>query len=63
MTFKGGYWGKFLDIDLTTRSIKKVEFDDEFARKFLGGVSFGNKILYDRVPAGIDPLSPENMIM
>lgn len=63
MAFKGGYWGKFLDIDLTTRSIKKVEFDDEFARKYLGGVGFGNKILYDRVPAGTDPLSPENVMM
>jgi len=63
VTFKGGYWGKFLDVDLTTRSIKEVELDDEFARKFLGGVSFGNKILYDRTPAGTDPLSPENIIM
>ncbi|MFC1991851.1 aldehyde ferredoxin oxidoreductase family protein [Chloroflexota bacterium] len=63
MAFKGGYWGKFLEVDLTTRSIKKVEFDDEFARKYLGGVGFGNKFLYDRVPAGTDPLSPENIIM
>ena len=63
MTFTGGYWGKFLDVNLTTRSIKTVELDDEFARKFLGGVSFGNKILYDKVPAGTDPLSPENIIM
>jgi aldehyde:ferredoxin oxidoreductase len=63
VTFKGGYWGKLLDIDLTTRSIDTLEFDDDFARKFLGGVSFGNKILYDRTSAGIDPLSPDNIIM
>ncbi|MFC2004789.1 aldehyde ferredoxin oxidoreductase family protein [Chloroflexota bacterium] len=63
MAFKGGYWGKFLEVDLTTRSVKKVEFDDEFARKYLGGVGFGNKVLYDRVAAGTDPMSPENVIM
>ncbi len=63
MAFKGGYWGKFIEIDLTTRTIKKVELEEEFARKFLGGSGFGAKILYDRVPAAIDPLSPENIIM
>ncbi|MFC1815242.1 aldehyde ferredoxin oxidoreductase family protein [Thermodesulfobacteriota bacterium] len=63
MTLKGGYWGKFLQVDLTKRFVKTVKLDDEFARKYLGGVGFGNKILFDRVPAGTDPLSPENIIM
>jgi aldehyde:ferredoxin oxidoreductase len=62
MTFKGSYWGKFLDVDLTTGSIKKLDLDEGFARKYLGGVGFGNKILYDRVTADTEPLSPDNVI-
>lgn len=58
-----GYWNKFLEVDLTTRSIKTTPFTDEFARKYLGGLGFGAKLLFDRVKRGIDPLSPSNVLM
>jgi len=63
MAFRGGYCGKFLEVDLTTRTTKRVELAEGFARKFLGGTGWGNKILYDRVPAGTDALSPDNILM
>ena len=34
---KGGCFGKILDIDLTTGKISTVTYDDETARKYLGG--------------------------
>ncbi len=58
-----GYCNKFLDVDLTSRSIRTTPFDDEFARKYLGGLGFGAKLLFDRVKKGVDPLSQANVLM
>lgn len=58
-----GYWNKFLEADLTKGSIKTTPFDDGFARKYLGGLGFGTRLLFDRVKRGIDPLSPDNVLM
>ncbi len=56
-----GYWGKILWVDLTSGEISTQEFDEDFARKWLGGVGFGVKLLYDNIPAGADPLGPDNI--
>ena len=56
-------YGKILDIDLASRKIIKKEIDPEFARKYIGGVGFGCKILYDEVRHDVDPLSPENIVI
>jgi len=58
-----GYWNKFLEVDLTTRSVRTEPFDDEFARKYLGGLGFGARLLFDRVKRGVDPLSSANVLM
>ena len=63
MAPKGGYFGKILDIDLTTGKVSTVNFDDEIARKFLGGAGLSTYYLYREVPKGTDPLSPENLLM
>ncbi len=42
-------YGKWLDVDLTSRSIEKKDIDPEFTRKYLGGVGFGCQILYDEI--------------
>ncbi|MEE9240397.1 MAG: aldehyde ferredoxin oxidoreductase N-terminal domain-containing protein, partial [bacterium] len=57
-----GYQGKILHVDLTSKTSRVEEFDEAFARKFLGGNGFAAKILWDSVDPGIDPLSPENVI-
>lgn len=60
----GGYAGKFLDIDLTTGSIKEVKFDDDDLRKYSGGRGLAAKVLWDRLGdrwEEIDPLGPENI--
>jgi len=60
---KGGYWGKILWIDLTNEKTHIEEFDDAFARKYLGGVGFATKIISDKVTKNTNPLGPGNVIV
>ncbi len=55
-----GYAGKLLRIDLSEEKVSFEEIKPEILRRFLGGVGYGVKLLYDETPAGIDPLSPES---
>ncbi|MFB3887299.1 MAG: aldehyde ferredoxin oxidoreductase N-terminal domain-containing protein [Thermodesulfobacteriota bacterium] len=50
-----------LEIDLATGERKDVDLTED-VKKYLGGRGLGAKILWDRVPAGTDPLSPENIL-
>ncbi|SFQ99245.1 aldehyde ferredoxin oxidoreductase family protein [Desulfoscipio geothermicus] len=63
MTAIFGYAGKILDIDLSTHSIKTYLPDGESNRKYLSGVGFNAKVLYEELPAGADPLGPENILV
>jgi aldehyde:ferredoxin oxidoreductase len=58
-----GYTGRILHIDLTQQKYKIQNFDGAFARKFLGGNGFAAKILYDGLKKGVDPFSPENLVV
>ena len=58
-----GYTGKLLRIDLSKDKISVEEIGHEILRKFLGGVGYGAKLLYDELSAGIDPLGPENKVV
>ncbi|RKY97940.1 MAG: aldehyde ferredoxin oxidoreductase [Candidatus Hydrothermota bacterium] len=57
------FYGKILDIDLTRRSYEVKEFPEEWIAKFIGGKGLGAKILYDELKPGVDPLSPENILI
>jgi aldehyde:ferredoxin oxidoreductase len=52
-----------LDVDMTTGTIKKSKLSKEFCRDWIGGYGFGAKVLWDECPAGVDPLSPENVLV
>lgn len=58
-----GYAGTILRVNLSTGEITKEPYDPEVARNFLGGRGLGIYILYTEVPAGTDPLSPENKLI
>ena len=59
-----GYYGKLLEINLTTKEIKKVKIPERDIKLFIGGRGLGVKILWDKLPKpGIDPLSPENPLL
>jgi len=61
--FRGGYTGKYLEIDLTTNEISVKNVDPEFAEMFIGGRGFSSKIQYDELGPEIDPLGPENILI
>ncbi len=58
-----GYHGKILEINLTTSSINIKNFNEDFARLYLGGNGFAAKILYDTIKPHIDPLSEDNVVI
>lgn len=57
-----GYAGKMLFVNLSNGEIKEKELTKELAENFLGSYGFGAKILYEMMPAGADPLGPENVL-
>ena len=59
----GGYTGKILVVNLKnqTTTVENTDLDD--AKNFIGAKGLGAKILFDRLPKGTDPLSPENILM
>jgi len=58
-----GYAGYQLRVDLGTRISRVEPISADEQRKFLGGASYAAKVLYDELPAGVDPLGPENKMI
>lgn len=59
-----GQYGILLEVDLSTKIVKKTKISQEDLKNYLGGRGLGMKILWDRIKkAGIDPLSPENPLL
>ncbi|MGD9101032.1 MAG: aldehyde ferredoxin oxidoreductase N-terminal domain-containing protein, partial [Anaerolineae bacterium] len=58
-----GYAGKILHIDLTHSKIEIEEPDEGFYRRYLGGNGFVGYYLLKEMPAGTDPLGPDNVLV
>ncbi|MBW1667303.1 MAG: aldehyde dehydrogenase [Deltaproteobacteria bacterium] len=52
-----------LEIDLSRGSIEKVPTEPKLTELHLGGLGTNAKILWDRVPPEVDPLSPDNILI
>jgi benzoyl-CoA reductase subunit BamB len=52
-----------LEIDLTRGSIERVQTDPRLTELHLGGLGTNAKILWDRVPADVEPFSPDNLLI
>jgi len=63
METHGGYAGKILRIDLTTKKSAIEEFPEKDLLLYAGGRGMGIKLLYDDFPVGASPLSPGNRII
>ena len=63
MSIQGGYTGKVLEVDLSSSKVQVYDLPRELAENYLGGKGFGARLLYDRLPAGVDPLSPQNIMV
>jgi aldehyde:ferredoxin oxidoreductase len=57
-----GYQGKFLRVDMTSGKISPDALSEDTARRFIGGYGFVANTLYNEVPDGTEPLSPENVL-
>jgi aldehyde:ferredoxin oxidoreductase len=55
--------GYNLEIDLTRGNIERVETDPKLMEMLLGGQGTAAKILFERVPADVEPFSPDNLLI
>ncbi len=55
--------GKLLHVDLTTRQTRAEEIPETVMRKHLGGGALAAYILLRDMPAGVDPLGPDNVLV
>ncbi len=58
-----GYTGKAVCVDLGSGLVSDYEISDTERELFLGGRYLSTKILWDELKPGIDPLSPENVMV
>ena len=56
-----GWTGKILRVNLTDKTVS-VSPTDPY-KEYLGGMGIANKIMYDEVAPGTDPLAPENKVV
>lgn len=57
-----GYMGNLLSVNLNDGTIEKQALSEALCRNYLGGYGIGARLLYDRIPAGTDPLGPDNIL-
>ena len=55
--------GKILRVNLSTGSISREEVPAKVRKQFVGGRGLGINYLFRELPAGIDPLGPENKLI
>jgi aldehyde:ferredoxin oxidoreductase len=54
--------GLLLSVDLSSGSLREEALDENICRDYIGGYGLGARLLYDRIPAGADPLGPQNVL-
>ena len=57
-----GVRGKLLEVDLTQGTTQELPVPLEHYHRYLGGRGLGARLLYDMLPPGTDPLSPDNLL-
>jgi aldehyde:ferredoxin oxidoreductase len=58
-----GFWGRFLRINLADSSVWVEELDPKLYRRYMGGRNLALHFLLSELPAQVDPLGPENMLV
>ncbi|MCS7384710.1 MAG: aldehyde ferredoxin oxidoreductase family protein [archaeon GB-1867-097] len=58
-----GWTGKFLRVDVSERRCKVENYDENLALNFIGGRGFAVKLLWDELPIGVEPFSPQNKLI
>ncbi len=66
MSIRGGYFKKYLHIDLSSGAIEHRALSDAFLEKYVGGRGFGVKLVWDNLKKHdfkVDPLGGENLVV
>jgi len=58
-----GYAGRVLHIDLTTGKTHVEPLNEEYEKKYIGGIGLGMRLWLDHSKPGVEPFSPENPII
>ncbi|MFN2353658.1 MAG: aldehyde ferredoxin oxidoreductase family protein [Desulfopila sp.] len=58
-----GFYKRILNIDLQEKTFSIEELSEDILSLSLGGKGLATRLLLDRNPPGVDPLSPENTII
>ncbi|MBS7636659.1 aldehyde ferredoxin oxidoreductase, partial [Candidatus Bathyarchaeota archaeon] len=58
-----GYAGRILHVDLATGKSHTEPLNEEYAKKYIGGIGLGMRLWLDYTKAGVDPFSPENPLI
>ena len=58
-----GYAGRVLHVDLTTGKTQVEPLNEDYAKKYIGGIGLGMRLWLDHSKAGVDPFSPENPLI
>jgi aldehyde:ferredoxin oxidoreductase len=54
--------GKILNVRLSEGTTDVEQIPEALYREYLGGYGLGARLLFDRIPAGADPLGPDNVL-
>jgi aldehyde:ferredoxin oxidoreductase len=57
-----GYLGQVLEVNLSTGEMGTHEIPDPIYEAYLSGMGLGAYYLYENIPAGADPLGPDNIL-
>ncbi|MCS7096128.1 MAG: aldehyde ferredoxin oxidoreductase family protein [Nitrososphaerota archaeon] len=58
-----GYAGRILYVDLTTGKTYTEPLNEDYAKKYIGGIGLGMRLWLDNSKPGVDPFSPENPLV
>ncbi|HVP93403.1 MAG TPA: aldehyde ferredoxin oxidoreductase family protein [Acidobacteriota bacterium] len=58
-----GYANRVLHIDLTTGKTHVEPLNEDYAKKYIGGIGLGIRLWLDYSKPGVDPFSPENPLI
>ena len=58
-----GWHGKILWIDVGKKEAREWSYPKEWALNYLGGRGLAARILWEFLPPGVDPLSPDNLLI
>ncbi|MEM4704781.1 MAG: aldehyde ferredoxin oxidoreductase N-terminal domain-containing protein, partial [Candidatus Bathyarchaeia archaeon] len=58
-----GYAGRVLHVDLSSGKTRVEPLNEDYAKKYIGGIGLGIRMWLDHSTPGVDPFSPDNPLV